>query len=448
MSLHVASEMQWLHSVLPQILRSGRLLDNYEETQLSSFKVLSIDVEPIGIDEAYMMTLCYRASIRFEYAGQLALKKMIVKKSPVLPPDMYNKLQFDVMFYNEISFYTEILPMIQQLAQGNFAAPKYYHSERQAQAALIVLEDFGTAGWRITEDRYGLSLEHAVIAVKYLGKFHGFGYAIKQQQPQRFALLCSKLKESRFNRSELPAAWQLKHEAIHKRMLQSVFKHQPQLDKKFIEHFYVLTSDYLSYGRQRVAPREPLATLCHGDYLRNNVAYKYNELGEPLDIMMFDYQTMRLCSPMVDLCVFLSLSILADVRYAHFDALFDAYGDALFASYKQHAQQSLPAYLNRETLLKEYVRHLPYAITIASFFLAEMVEPRKEALEELVSDMTDQQIIEQAMTKGGELVDQEVAHQLKELYELCQKHHVHIADDIDMSTWADKALNDYCYLIK
>lgn len=77
---------------------------------------------------------------------------------------MYESLQFDALFGNEVEFYTDILPIIEKLSDTKFAAPKYYYSEIKENFAILILGDFGADGWSMTKQRYGLSLEHARIA--------------------------------------------------------------------------------------------------------------------------------------------------------------------------------------------------------------------------------------------------------------------------------------------
>lgn len=80
MSLVFKNEIEWLSTViLPEILRKGRLLDNFNESLEETFKVGSIEINIIGPEEAYMLTQCYRATVNFEYAGEKFQRKLIVK---------------------------------------------------------------------------------------------------------------------------------------------------------------------------------------------------------------------------------------------------------------------------------------------------------------------------------------------------------------------------------
>ncbi|KAH8372368.1 hypothetical protein KR093_011227 [Drosophila rubida] len=444
MSLNVKQEVQWLTTViLPDILQNGRLLDNYDESLAQTFKVKSIEINIIGPEEAYMLTLCYRATINFDYNGEELQRKLIVKKTPQITGELYDSLQFDDLFNNEICFYTEILPIIQSLSNGNFAAAKYYYSEINPYSAVLILGDFAADGWRITKDRVGLSLEHAQIAVKFLGRFHGFGYALKTNQKERFEKLTQQFRESRYSNDTANPDWVLSGKVSLKRLALATKKYHPEVDSEFIRKFQKLTNNYLLYGRQRVAPREPLATFCHGDYLRNNVAYKYDtdSSGKPLEIMMFDYQTLRLCSPMIDLSVFLAVSVFADVRYKHFDSLFDDYSNAVIQSFTEHSKQPLPDYLNRENLLKEYIRFLPYSLSISAMFLMLLVEPPQLTIEEMFNAViTEEETIQRTMHQGGEVVDREIAHQMKEMFDLSRLHNVEIDENIDIAAWADEAI--------
>lgn len=76
----IEAEAQWLRDgILQKILKSGRLLDNYSEAKVDTFKVGDIEIDVIGLAEAFMVTFCYRAIVNFEYDGEKYQRKFVVK---------------------------------------------------------------------------------------------------------------------------------------------------------------------------------------------------------------------------------------------------------------------------------------------------------------------------------------------------------------------------------
>lgn len=54
-----------------------------------------------------------------------------------------------------------------------------------------------------------------------------------------------------------------------------------------------------------------------------------SQLDHPIDVTMFDFQTMCYTSPMMDLVTFMANSTGTDVRGPHFDKIFRAYHSEL-----------------------------------------------------------------------------------------------------------------------
>jgi len=79
------------------------------------------------------------------------------------------------------------------------------------------------------------------------------------------------------------------------------------------------------------------------------------------------------------------------------------------------------------------VRFLPYSLSISASFLMSLVDPLDISPEEMFAlQLSDEEIIEGTMNRGGEVVDREVAHQVKEMLELSQATGVSIDDGIDL----------------
>lgn len=99
------------------------------------------------------------------------------------------------------------------------------------------------------------------------------------------------------------------------------------IPESFLKKIEALCVNPMKYMKAKVQPREPLATICHGDFLRNNIAFLYDEKEphSPNKAMMFDFQTLRYSSPMLDLTTFLANSTGTNIRSPNFTFIFKTY---------------------------------------------------------------------------------------------------------------------------
>lgn len=68
----------------------------------------------------------------------------------------------------------------------------------------------------------------------------------------------------------------------------------------------------------------------------------------PEDVLMFDFQTLRYASPMVDFALFIANSTGVDVRGQNFNLIFDTYYNALIKNFCKVAnsdKDSVPEFL-------------------------------------------------------------------------------------------------------
>jgi len=90
-----------------------------------------------------------------------------------------------------------------------------------------------------------------------------------------------------------------------------------------------LLADVMQTLSRTVVPVEPFAVLCHGDFNRNNLLFRYDDSGRPVDALVYDMATFRYGSPALDLSFFLYLNADRRIRDDHWDALMDTYCAAL-----------------------------------------------------------------------------------------------------------------------
>lgn len=219
-----------------------------------------------------------------------------------------------------------------------------------------------------------------------LGRFHGECYGLKVAHRPQFDSMIAKFKESRYAADITDHTWKAVMTVAPMRAIKALkesrFKGLVPAD--YLEKLARLFQDPWEHAKGKVKPREPLAVICHGDYLRNNMAFRYADAkvnigwtgprcglpaapesqywepnriltltncseplsfnlfllifgrfppiqnpARPTQVMMFDFQTLRYASPMIDYAAFLANSTGYAEREHHFDTIFRTYHGAL-----------------------------------------------------------------------------------------------------------------------
>ncbi|KAJ9590465.1 hypothetical protein L9F63_016496 [Diploptera punctata] len=124
-----------------------------------------------------------------------------------------------------------------------------------------------------------------------------------------------------------------------------------------------------------VKPKEPLAVLCHGDFCRNNILFKYED-GKPSQVTLFDFQTVRYASPAVDLTFFCFLNTTSDFRRKHWNEMLGVYHRSLVESLADILRSSVDQVESEYSLEKirnEFREYAFYALFLCNYFLPEMI---------------------------------------------------------------------------
>lgn len=103
-------------------------------------------------------------------------------------------------------------------------------------------------------------------------------YALKHTDRTAFDQLKSNLTESRFCKDFTAENYAQILRLGPKRAAQSVRNHPAAskiVPEEYLQRMETRMDDTFLYQKKKVTPKEPLAILAHGDFLRNNVAFRY-----------------------------------------------------------------------------------------------------------------------------------------------------------------------------
>jgi hypothetical protein len=165
-------------------------------------------------------------------------------------------------------------------------------------------------------------------------------------------------------------------------------------------------------------PKGPLAVLCHGDFCRNNILFRYDS-GKPCDAVLFDLQQVTYASPAIDLSLFMYLNTSSGLRNQHWDDLFGEYHATLTRTLACilgcSVEDLLPDY-GLDEFQKDFVAHGFYGYMICSYFLGQMSVDQKDQIDfNIMTRRNARDLADAFLQQGGEHVSQQLADILKHL---------------------------------
>lgn len=107
--------------------------------------------------------------------------------------------------------------------------------------------------------------------------------------------------------------------------------------------------------------------VAHGDLWVNNVMFKWNSLGVPVECRFFDLQTMRCISPAFDILHFMFTSTKRSLRDSHMDTLLEIYTTSLHSELNQRTEncESIKEAFSLEIIKNEFRKYILYGLTVA-----------------------------------------------------------------------------------
>lgn len=342
-------------------------------------KVFEVRTDLFGIKSSYL-----RFEVDVTYSGSNGLKSnwqfgRIVYKSEdntvhlsaPLALKLSPKIYFSPMlqaweFTNEIFFYTQILPFFSSFRDISPSFPNFYQSElsinvNKTEVALI-FENLQALGYNHANTKLFLDYDHLALMMKKLGQFHAFSYKAKKTNCLQFYTLASMFRETHFAKD-----WTIRYlmPAFGLKGLEK-FRGDPSYSSKAseLEKLVKIANEFvLNVFNDE---QNPVAVLCHGDYLQHNVLFKYDK-EYPVDLKIIDLGSCKLSSPVVDLAQPLYINADQRMRDEHWDDLINEYYQALKETFPDNEVPS------KSTIMNEFKTKVFFAYIFGSFFVDRQI---------------------------------------------------------------------------
>lgn len=264
--------------------------------------------------------------------------------------DMMNEV-----FQKEGACFLEILPKVNEVLRelhidGIRTAKGYCLSLKFGKEALI-LEDLRHRNFKMFDRRRGIDVPHAFLVLKELGRLHAASRLVEEKLGCSLLEAWPVLIEKWVEEEDVPGA------EVFQKMIESQMETAAMVMEKIPNYEQVVEWIRSTKGRGMQIFKDGLQqsgkfdALNHGDCWNNNILFRYDEAGAPVEVMLVDLQGMRKASVAADLSYFLYSSFTGDVRKSNFKLFIETYYDS-FCSVLRAAQVPIP--FSVEELLVEF----------------------------------------------------------------------------------------------
>ncbi|CAH1406807.1 unnamed protein product [Nezara viridula] len=200
---------------------------------------------------------------------------------------------------------------------------KFIHYDPQYHS--ILLEDLKASGYSLVPRQKGLDLDHAILVLNSLGRYHGMAKVLEQRgiiskDDYKPYTLFTDLK---LIKSYLYGSISI----LSKVMKNSWGPDWEDTANKLKIPFDQFAAKWMSMGT--VYTETNFTVLNHGDCWSNNMMFKYDFQKRPIDVKFLDYQGPHYNTPCTDVTYFMYVGVQPPVRRSNYELLLKTYHDSL-----------------------------------------------------------------------------------------------------------------------
>lgn len=196
----------------------------------------------------------------------------------------------------------------------------------------LLLEDLCIRGLSTIDRRNGLmTADHVLLVMKGFAKFHAISFALKDQHPEKFNELTSNLSEVFICKTNVQLRYYLSEQA------KEVFKALSDEDELLakVKKFYEREAIDIAADCIDLKSTGPASVITYGDVHQNNILFRNDENGKPIEASFLDWQGVRHSSPILDIAFFIFCSTTKEVRDIHYDEFLNVYHETLTAQIRR-----------------------------------------------------------------------------------------------------------------
>ncbi|XP_018311689.1 uncharacterized protein [Mycetomoellerius zeteki] len=296
----------------------------------NSIQVIDIFSKPATVKGDNYTSDMIRITVEYSRGSKIKEKKsIIVKLSPVLEGIRKKMVTQAGFFHIEMSMMSDTLnKMNKMLGAKHRLSAKILHMQNE-NPVLLVIEDLASLGFQMADRLSGLDLNHSILALHGLARFHAASVALYEKEPKQKEMYSKGIFCNQYP-PDMREIFIKSTEALADEIVNwpEVKKYSEKI-AKLADHIYQIGLDATQLCE------DEFNVINHGDCHVNNMLFKYDNNGKPTDQIFVDFQLSIYASPALDLLYFLNSSISFDVIEYKKDVLLSEYLDTLTTTMKQ-----------------------------------------------------------------------------------------------------------------
>ncbi|KAK7069458.1 hypothetical protein SK128_016121, partial [Halocaridina rubra] len=236
------------------------------------------------------------------------------------------------IFTKEISFYYKFAPklnsVLESVGQPPLRIPKCFHFNKEVGKEAIFLEDLRSRGFRMTEAGLsGVNFSHTMLLLKEVARLHASSWVLQQKRHDRdlgeeFEFLKLGFTKPSDAESHFFSKMTMRGNNVAITMLEHIGGYQ-----KVVDWIKMHKASFMDIMQSMLKSSPPFDVACHGDLHVNNTLFRYDDDGNPVEIMLLDHQVNRIASLATDLNYFLFLNLTGEVRGPNLETFLQTYYD-------------------------------------------------------------------------------------------------------------------------
>ncbi|KAL2720470.1 uncharacterized protein V1478_010046 [Vespula squamosa] len=287
-----------------------------------TIEILEYDVENCCVKGANFLSDLYRSKLKLKSSTKENEKEygmnVIVKCEPSMDALALEICSRQNLFETELKIYTDVLKEIEKITCQKIG-PKLLYSSMDSK--ILVMEDLNIEGYKTMDQQKGLSLLHCLLIIYKMAALHAGSVALCEKNPELVKSfkggILVNVPESFLKLSEISII----NACREIRRWSNDFNDYANKLERFAEKIKRKEDAAEIYQYEM----DEFCVINHGDCWINNIMFKDNELGEPSEVLLVDYQMSVYSSPAIDLLYFLNICPDNKLKYEKEDYFLTLY---------------------------------------------------------------------------------------------------------------------------